>query len=124
MDYYLVLGATNSVLDYANLYVDELAAAESALKFAGDTELPAARSVINTDIAGVNRRALYLPLAVDEDKIRAGVFIVVCSVPYLHRTTRARVFYDEQEAKNEVRSFNAAVSRASCHAYLFTFFTD
>lgn len=124
MDYYLVLGATNSVLDYANLCVNELAAVESALQFIDAAGSLAARTVISTDIDGVNRRALYLPLAIDEDKIRTGVFIVVCSVPYLHRATRAQVFYDEQEAKNEVRSFNAAVSRAACHAYLFTFGAD
>lgn len=74
-----------------------------------------------TDVNGVNRRALYLLLKVDEGQIKNYIYVLVRSVSYLHNTTRARVFYNEQEAKDEVHSFNAAVSRASFHAYLFTF---
>ncbi|MDR3566307.1 MAG: hypothetical protein P4N59_33400 [Negativicutes bacterium] len=122
MNYYLVLGAINSVIDYNAIYADEALAAQSASRFIGaDSGALSDRSIISSDRNGVNYRALYLILEVDESKLENSIYILVRSVPYLHSTTSARVFYDKNEAKAEVDSFNAALSRANFHAYLFTF---
>lgn len=122
MNCFMVLGATNSVIDYANIYSEENMAAKETLRFIGqDSATVASGSIISSDSGGISRRAVYLPLKVENEKINDYLYILVRSVPYLHSTTKARVFYNEQEAKAEVHSFNAAVSRANFHAYLFTF---
>jgi hypothetical protein len=122
LNYYLVLGAVNSVIDYADVYSDEALAAEAVMRFAGIDSVPvSAGSVLSADKDGVNYRALYLALEVAESKLEGHIFILVRSVPYLHSTTSALVFYDQNKAKAEVDSFNAALSRANFHAYLFTF---
>lgn len=122
MNYYLVLGAINSVIDHAELYSDEDLAAKAAIRFVDVHSAPLSdRSIISSDRDGVNYRALYLLLEVDESKLENSIYVLVRSVPYLHSTTSARVFYDKTEAQAEVNSFNAALSRANFHAYLFTF---
>lgn len=122
MNYYLVLGAINSVIDQAEIYPDEALAASAARRFIDADSAPLSDgAVIGSDRAGINYRALYLSLEVDERKLKNSIYVLVRSVPYLHSTTSARVFYGENEAKAEAGSFNAALSRASFHAYLFTF---
>jgi hypothetical protein len=120
--YYLVLGATNSVIDYVDIYSNEDLAAKAAMRFVDLDSMPlSGGSIISSDRDGINYRALYLTLEVDESKLEHCIYVLVRSVPYLHSTTSARVFYDKNEAKAEVNSFNAAVSRANFHAYLFAF---
>jgi hypothetical protein len=124
MNYYLVLGATNEVMDHVQLYSDENLAIKGTLCFAESeaTSLAAGVIVYSKD-GGVSRRALYLSLNIDEARLQSHsvIYVLVRSVPYLHSTTGARVFYDEQEAQAEVDNFNSALSRANFHAYLFTF---
>lgn len=122
MNYYLVLGATNEVLDYADIYPDEELAVKAAKHFLGkDTLSLSSGSVISFKANGISRRTLYLPVRVDATKLPSSIYVLVRSVPYLHNTTKARVFFDEQEAKAEAHNFNTAVSRTYFHAYLFTF---
>lgn len=123
MNYYLVLGATNEVMDHVQLYSDENLAIEGTLCFTGSEAISLAAGVIvHSKDGGVSRRALYMPLNIDEARLSHSViYVLVRSVPYLHSTTGARVFYDEQEAQAEVDNFNSALSRANFHAYLFTF---
>lgn len=122
MNYYLVLGATNEVLDYADIYPDEDLAVKAAKHFLGnDTLSLSSGSVLGFSANGVTRRTLYLPLKVDAAKLPCTIYVLVRSVPYLHNTTKARVFFDEHEAETEVHNFNTAVSRTYFHAYLFTF---
>ncbi|WP_371379293.1 hypothetical protein [Sporomusa aerivorans] len=122
MNLYLVLGATNSVISHAEVFREVSLVAEAIKNFVGCDSGPAeGGAIVSSVIDKVTRRAMYLPLAVDPAKYKNEVYVLVSSVPYLHSTTRARVFYDEAEAKAEVKSFNSAVSRASFHAYLFTY---
>ncbi|MBU2699542.1 hypothetical protein Ga0466249_000621 [Sporomusaceae bacterium BoRhaA] len=124
MNYYLVLGATNEVMEHAQLYSDENLANKATLCFAGSESTSLAAGVIaHSKDAGVSRRALYLSLNIEAASLgpHSDIYVLVRSVPYLHSTTGARVFYNEQEAQAEVDNFNSAVSRANFHAYLFTF---
>lgn len=122
MNLYLVLGATNSVISYAELYEEEALAIEAVTHFLGCVPVqPAGGSVASSQIDNINRRALYLPLQVDQTQCEKVLYVLVSSVPYLHSTTRARVFYAEAAAKSELRSFNSAVSRTTFHAYLLAY---
>lgn len=123
MYYYLVLGATNAVIDCRGLYDDKDAAIQAMLRFTyGDDAVPEWSGAMPVSFAGpgVVRRSLCLALTVDETKWKEVLYVLVRSVPYLHHTTKARVFYDAKTAKREADSFNAAVSRAQFHAYLFS----
>lgn len=122
LKYYLVLGATNSVIDHAAVYPEVSVAAKAVKLFINiDAVEVSAGAVISADRHGVNYRALYIPLEIDESKLDQNIYVLVRSVPYLHSSTSARVFYDENEAQAEADSFNAAVSRSSFHAYMFIF---
>lgn len=125
MNCYLVLGSNNAVISYAAVYLDEGSAVEAIRQFICLDGVPLSdQTVVSSTKDGEKRRAMYLTLEIDEAKLKNDIYVLVRSIPYLHSTTRARVFYDKQEAQAETDSFNAAVSRSSFHAYLFTFSLD